>query len=287
MKSIEVDSYAKINLSLNVLGKKDNMHVLDMVLSSIDLADKIYLKKREDNIINFESNILGENNNAVKALKLFKEEFDTLGYDLKIINNIPSEAGLGGSSADASGVLKALCVMYDIDLKDLRIKEIAKKVGSDVYPMLIGGYIRVKGIGDQVAKIDSKVKYKMLLLKNEKGVSTKECFDLFDNTPTSIFADNEKIEKLLLEDNNNIYPYMYNMLEDSAKKLNDEISRIKESVEKYNPVKVIMTGSGSGVIAFFKDIDDLESIAKELKNKVKYVKVIETKQEGVKVVNIN
>lgn len=284
MEKVEVNAYAKVNLSLNVLGKKDNMHTLDMVLTSIGIYDVIRIEKRDDDEIKFKCKILKEDNNGTKALKLFKEKFNTKGFNLTISSHIPFSAGLGGSSADASGVLKALCVMYGISETDERIKEIALAVGSDVYAMLIGGFVRVKGTGDEVTKISTNVRYKVLVLKGRKGVSTKECFEKFDSSSGEPFADNDKIEELLKKGDRNIYPYMYNMLEKSAISLNNEIEYVMESVKEYKPLKVMLTGSGSGVIALFDENIDVIEIEEKLREKIKYVKAVGTVLSGVKVV---
>lgn len=141
MGSVRIKAYAKINLTLFVCGKKDGYHALDSLVASVNLFDAITIKKRKDRLVSIAMHGMGsesipfEKNNAAKAAELFVEKFGTCGADITVYKNIPMGAGLGGSSADAAGVLNGLAKLYKID--DMAaLKLIADQTGSDTRYML-------------------------------------------------------------------------------------------------------------------------------------------------------
>ena len=119
-------AYAKINLSLNITGTENGYHMLDSVVTTIDVFDTISVRKRKDDKITLTMKGVGANlllderqNNAYKAAALFKQTFDTKGMDITVVKRIPLGGGLGGSSADVAGVLNALKQLFKIE-KDVR-----------------------------------------------------------------------------------------------------------------------------------------------------------------------
>ncbi len=115
---IRVKAYAKLNLTLAVTGVRDGYHMLDSLVCTVDMFDLIKLKRRKDKLVSVEMHGRGtetlpyEKNNAVKAAEAFIKTFDTCGTDIKIFKNIPVGAGLGGSSADISGVINGMARLY-------------------------------------------------------------------------------------------------------------------------------------------------------------------------------
>ena len=108
MDTVRVKAYAKINLTLSVTGVKDGYHMLDSIVTSVDLYDAVKVKKRRDGLVSVtmrgcgSENIPFGSNNAVKAAQAFIEKYSTRGADITVNKNIPVGAGLGGSSADRS-----------------------------------------------------------------------------------------------------------------------------------------------------------------------------------------
>lgn len=141
-------SYAKVNLSLNVTGAAGGYHLIDSVLASIDIYDTVCVKPRGDRLVNVymhglgSENILPERNNAVRAGEAFVSAFSTKGADIEIYKDIPMGAGLGGSSADAAGVLNAMAALYKVTDR-AALKGLADALGSDTGYMLGGGFARV------------------------------------------------------------------------------------------------------------------------------------------------
>ena len=136
MDIVKILAYAKLNLTLDVTGKTGEYHDLDSVAVTINLFDKIIAKKRKDKLVNVTMRGMGseklvpEENNAVRAGEAFVKAFSTLGADITIYKEIPMGAGLGGSSADAAGVLNALAKMYAVK-DEKKLKELADGLGSD------------------------------------------------------------------------------------------------------------------------------------------------------------
>ncbi|MBP0959505.1 MAG: 4-(cytidine 5'-diphospho)-2-C-methyl-D-erythritol kinase, partial [Oscillospiraceae bacterium] len=157
MDKISVKANAKINLGLDIVGiRDDGYHLLKTVMQSVSLYDIIALEKANDIsvICSDETLPCGEQNLAFKAAKLFFEETKIVGgVKISIEKNIPSQAGLGGGSADAAGTIFALNKLYNADLSDEKLCEIGEKVGSDVPFCIVGGTKLCEGIGERLTSL--------------------------------------------------------------------------------------------------------------------------------------
>ena len=150
---MELKAYAKINLGLKVLDKtSDGYHLLDMVMLPISLCDNIKITKRNDEISNVKVTnnfILPEENSITKSIKLMQEKYGfTTGFDVEIEKNIPTQAGMGGGTADAAEVIKAINILMDINAPIKELEDVAMKVGSDVVYSLYSTLSRVQGKGE-------------------------------------------------------------------------------------------------------------------------------------------
>ena len=258
MNSVRVKSYAKINLTLDILGAAGGYHMLDSVVASIDLCDVITAKKRRDVLISVTMHGEGseaiehENNNAARAAEEFIKVFGTCGADITVWKNIPIGAGLGGSSADVAGVLNAMAKLYDID--DFgTVKSIADGLGSDCGYMLTGGWARISGRGEHVKRVDCDLKLDIGLLVPRGGVSTAECYRLSDSFPRGAFTSGAAEEAAVAGDKERLCQSLSNGLCAAAVRLNGDVGRCIEELENFAPLGVNMTGSGSGVYAVFEN----------------------------------
>ena len=258
MESVAVKAYAKINLTLFITGVENGYHMLDSLVASMDLHDKITLKKRKDKQIFVTMHGMGsesiphEGNNAVKAGRLFVEAFATCGADITIEKNIPMGAGLGGSSADAAGVLRGLAQLYNIDDFE-RLKLLADKTGSDTRYMLRGGWARLFNRGNEVKEIDGKLKVHVLLLVPDEAVSTAQCYSAFDKCGT-IGGNSDGAERAVTEGNlKGLADGLCNSLMPAAVTLSGAIKNCIEELKEFSPLAINMTGSGSGVYALFEN----------------------------------
>ena len=168
MNTVKIKAYAKINLTLDVTGVSEGYHLLDSFVASISLYDLLVVRKRKDKLVSVtmhgmdSEGIPPESNNAFRAGEAFVRRFSTTGADITVYKNIPMGAGLGGSSADAAGVLSALAALYGADEEALG--ELADALGSDTRYMLRGGYARMRGRGNLISPVSGEGKKLYFLL---------------------------------------------------------------------------------------------------------------------------
>ncbi len=259
MESVRIKSYAKLNLTLNITGVKDGFHLLDSIVTSVDLYDLVVLKKRRDKLVSVfmhgcgSESIAFEDNNAVKAAELFINNYGTDGADITIYKNIPMGLGAGGSSADSAGVLNGLSKLYGI-CDPIGLKLLADKTGSDTRYMLSGGYARLSGRGNEVKPVDSALKLDFLLLAPKERISTAQCFKTFDETGDFCGCGSQQTEEALKR-NDKYSLSLNNALASAAKKLSKDIQTAYDELSAFDPLAVNMTGSGSGVYAVFENAE--------------------------------
>ena len=258
---VKIKSYAKINLTLEILGVEGGYHLLDSLAASVDMFDLIVLKKRKDKLSRVimkgmdSESIPPEKNIALKAAELFSETFSTGGAEITVYKNIPIGAGMGGSSADAAGVLNGMAQLYGVTDRE-KLKVLADSLGSDTGYMLTGGFARMQGRGEKVTplKIDQKLHF-LLLCPNE-GVSSKACYQKYDELPRTLEWKESATEALIaaLRQNkaNEWGRYLMNDLFVPALHLNSAVETAKKEALSFSPLGAAMTGSGSGVIALFE-----------------------------------
>lgn len=251
-----VRAYAKVNLTLDIVGVSGGYHLLDSLVASVDIYDEICVKRREDGLVRVAMHGLGkdippEGNNAVACAERYVKRFGTAGADITVNKRIPIGAGLGGSSADVAGVLNALNAVYGAtDYGGL--KQIADCLGSDCGYMLEGGFARIAGRGDRVERIDCPVTLYLGLLLPNKGVSTAECFKLYDKLNERQLPSTENAVRAIVSgDCAALGKGLNNALTHSAILLNKEIEDCITALKGLDPLGVGMTGSGSGVFALF------------------------------------
>ena len=263
MESVRIKAYAKVNLTLAVTGVDGTYHTIDSIVASVDLYDLIVIKKRKDRLVTCtmhgldSENIPFEHNNAVKAAELFIGAFATNGADIRVYKNIPLGAGLGGSSADAAGVLNGLCKLYKIN--DLpKLKLLADMTGSDTRYMLSGGFARLTGRGGEVRSLDGKLKLNLLLLVPRTGVSTAQCYALYDKMLSDAGNSDTAESALVSGDLKGFSENLSNALTAPAIVLNGEVGQCINDLKAFCPLAVNMTGSGSGVYALFENSEMCE-----------------------------
>ena len=256
MNGVSVKVYGKINLSLKVCGIESGYHILDTVMASISVFDVVSVCPRSDGefTVTFNETSDGANSNAMKAALLFAEAFGGCGADIRITTGIPSGAGLGGSSADAAGVIRALAKLRDVNENDETLVKIAAKVGSDVPYMLFGGYARLVGIASGVSRFAASSGAK-ILLAGKGAVNTGECFRAFDEGKTAgTRPDNDELIAALTAGNAEKAADNYiNELQPYAMALNPGVSEAI-AIMKEAGLTACMTGSGSYSFGLGKEI---------------------------------
>jgi len=260
MNKIKIKANAKINLVLDVVGKrKDGYHDIETIFSEISLFDNLILKKTKKGIkINIaqEVNIPQEKNLCYKAAQLFfKETRIKQGVEIFLEKNIPVGAGLGGGSSDAAATLKGLNSLFNNPLSNDNLKKIALKIGMDVPFFIDGGCAVASGRGEKLKNIKLKKTFWLVIIKPNFSISTKEAYELIDKN--LILTKNSSYAKImtkalgsgLLE----ITESLYNIFERVVSiQYPGFPSKLKEKFKDAGADGVLMSGSGSAVYGIFR-----------------------------------
>ena len=269
MSAIQIKSYAKINLALNVTGKLVKLHKIESIVSFINLYDLIFIKKIKGphHQISFYGNFsknISRNNTVEKLFKILDENqlLKNRKFQIKIKKNIPQKAGLGGGSMNAANILNILIKKKFITVSQKKMKNISSLIGSDV----ILGVNQASAIlksNNVIRKFWKRPVFHVLLVKPNFGCSTKK-----------IYAGIKKITKPKF--NNPIksmfnYGYLLkkeNALEKVAFLRYPKLKRIKSFLENLeNPLFARMTGSGSVIVAYYRSKKDCEMAKVQFKRK--------------------
>lgn len=273
MNEIKLNANAKINLSLDVLSKRnDGYHELEMIMCEIPLFDVVKLKKQEKITLHLKGEYTPNNhqNTAYKAAKLF---FDYTkiknGAEIYIEKNIPVCAGLAGGSTDAASVIKGLNELYEANLSMEEMITIGDKVGKDVPFCLTGGVCLAKGTGEQLSKLNPLENCYLVLIKPDNiYVSTKDVFEKYDSIKNELHPYTKGMVKTLQKGNVvDFSRMMYNVLENVTSKMHPEIGEIKNELLDMGAIGAVMSGSGPSVFGIFLDFDKAEKAFKYFKEK--------------------
>ena len=264
--------FGKLNISLKVLGVKGGYHELDSVVMTVDKYDVITVKKRKDDkiLVTFvgpyaQTPKVQEETNTYKAAKLFKDTFNTAGVDVTVKVNIPTGSGMGGSSADIAGVLGAMKTLFKVNAD---LKPLSDSLGSDSGYLLSCGFARLNGRGEKITHLKTDHKYYFVVIYALNGVSTKECFTLYDKGYKQPVIDNEKvIEGIVNEDLALIGANCGNDLYLPAKELNPEIEENLNALRGLSPAVCGMTGSGATCFAMYDHYEMARWAESKLKKK--------------------
>ena len=255
MNTVRLNAYAKVNLTLDITGTEGGYHMLDSLVITVSLSDRIVAKRRKDGLIRVVMHGMGsegippEENNAVKAAEGFVSRFQTTGADITIYKNIPVGAGLGGSSADAAGVIRALAKLYGIS-DTVALKSFADGFGSDTGYLLTGGFARIRGRGERVESFPTPELH-LLLICPESGVSSAACYREYDRIGKTyeprtaraleLFKTPEWAARLF-----------GNALAEAAASLNPDVMAALFEARSFSPLGAGVTGSGSAAFAVFE-----------------------------------
>ncbi len=263
---------AKINLTLDVVGERGGFHLLKSLVSEISLADGVCVKKRKDDKITLKvkgANLpTGEDNNAYKAAKLFREKFHTSGVDITIKKNIPLGGGLGGSSADVAGVLILMKELFAID-EDL--KEISSLLGSDVYFMIYGKSAILQGKGEELTQVKGEKKLYLLLATAKNSCLAKDCYKEYDaQGKTYPECTDSAVRFYERGDIPSLISVMKNDLTPSAIRLTPEIEHNLKKLSVCG--NSFMSGSGSVTFSLFESKKERDFWYRKLKKDLSLIK---------------
>jgi len=272
MKFEKVNSWAKINLSLNVIKRLSNKyHNIESLITFIKIYDEIKIKilnEREHKIYftgKFSKGI-PKNNTILKLLKLLEKKkiIKNKKFEIKIKKNIPQKSGMGGGSMNAASVLKYLIKKKIIKISNKKTLEIAYKVGSDV----VLGLERKNSIlfeNGEVGRLKNKINLHVLIAKPNIDCSTKDIYENVKKYSKSLYNNKNKrfFKKSYLAESRND-------LENVVFKKYPKIKSLKYFILNLpNILFARMTGSGSALVAYFKSKKAANNAAKVFKSKYK------------------
>ena len=273
MTTLYEGAFAKLNLTLDVLGKReDGYHDLKSVMQTISIRDDVEIDigtgKPWKLLCSQEGIPTDERNLAWKAAKLY---FDTIkkdpdGLEIRILKRIPVEAGMGGGSADAAAVLRALNRHYGEPLSIMALAELGSMVGSDVPFCVICGTAMVEGRGERVRKLPDMPECVFVVCKPDFSVSTPELYKKIDSVAIARRPDNKAMESALLEGNlEKVCQNIWNVFDPIVTQEHLELNYIKSIFNSYGALGFQMTGSGSACFAVMPNFEYAAVVCNMLK----------------------
>ncbi|CEN92282.1 4-diphosphocytidyl-2-C-methyl-D-erythritol kinase [[Clostridium] sordellii] len=291
MNSIGLKSRAKINLSIDVLGKRqDGYHIVEMIMQTIDLYDNLKITQIEEDSIKIKSNSqdipLNQDNIVYKAANILKEKFNIKkGIEISIQKNIPVAAGMAGGSSNAAAVLVGLNRIWDLGLNQLELKDIALQLGADVPFCITGGSALAQGIGEELTDINGlNENIHILICKPNIFVSTKEVYQSLDMNGIKKRPDNQKlIDALQVNDVKYVSENMVNVLEEVTSSKYDEINQIERIIMDNKALGSMMSGSGPTVFGLFDNKEYAIRAKEELLQNYNQVYLVKSSDKGVEI----
>ena len=291
---MKVKAFAKINLCVDVLRRKDNgYHEVEMVMTNVDIFDVLEIKELEEKKILLKSYntdlAMDETNLIYKAIALLQRETGkTFGVEILLEKNIPMEAGMAGGSADAAATLKAVNELFKLGVSDERLLELGASLGADIPFCIMGGTVLASGIGEKLRRLSPLPKMKLLIVKPKAGLSTKKVYESLDieglnragfkhkdvremvSVIESDEADKTKIER--------IAERLNNILEVPSIRLLPLISDIKQKMLENNCLGALMSGSGTAIFGIYENDEDIQKTKEILErdDRINYIQITNT-----------
>jgi len=282
MEGIRIPCPAKINLSLDVVGKRDDgYHLLRMLMQSVTLYDYVTVEKIRDGIeltCSRQDIACDKSNTAYKMACLILDKYNIdYGVKIHIEKHIPVGAGLAGGSTDAAGVIKAMNQLFNLNMSLQEMLEIGLKVGADVPYCIMGGTALAEGIGEKLTPLRPLKRTWCVIAKPEISISTKEAYgalrlDRIIRHP----ATEQLIGYINSDEIKRLASGMVNVLEDACTSRYPEIYEIRKLMQQHGAMGSMMTGSGSAVFGLFQNRSEAERCSNALKGRFREVFLVET-----------
>lgn len=275
MNHLELKALAKINLGLDVTGRRENgYHDVRMIMQSVYLYDNVRLEKTgADGEIRLKSNLgylpADENNIAYKAAKILTEEFDIReGVQITLDKHIPVAAGMAGGSSDAAAVLFGMNRMFGLHLSQQELMDRGVKLGADVPYCIMRGTVLAEGIGEILTPLPAMPKCTVLIAKPPVSVSTKTVYEALDSQEITEHPDIDGIIKGLEAGSlKQVAQCMGNVLEDVTIPLYPVIDQIKQEMLAAGAAGAMMSGSGPTVFGLFENRAAAKTAQKNIREK--------------------
>ncbi|MEK4027401.1 MULTISPECIES: 4-(cytidine 5'-diphospho)-2-C-methyl-D-erythritol kinase [Bacillaceae] len=280
---------AKINLTLDVLHKRaDGYHEVEMIMTTVDLADRIELEplaKDEIKIISHNRFVPDDKRNlAYQAAMLLKERYGIRsGVAIGIEKVIPVAAGLAGGSSDAAATLKGLNKLWDLGLSLDELATLGAEIGSDVSFCVYGGTALAKGRGEKIQHLPAPPNCWVVLAKPTIGVSTAEVYKNLKIDGLRHPNTQAMMSAIETKDYHKMCAHLGNVLESVTLKLYPEVAQIKEQMERFGADAVLMSGSGPTVFGLMQHDSRMHRVCNGLRGFCDQVYAVRMLGEGIPV----
>lgn len=279
---MDVKAFAKINLGLDVLGKRDDgYHEVRMIMQSIGLCDEVSLEALEEDEISLSLAGAGpdvpedERNIMYKAAALLKEHCGLRkGVSIKAVKHIPSQAGLGGGSADAAAVLKGMNSLFELGLDEKELRELGVRLGADVPFCVMEGTALAEGIGEILTPLKKAPHLYVLLAKPSEGVATGGIYKAIDESGLMEDEDGRAHRRGCIDgliracdagDVRELCSDLINIFEPVTEARQPLIAELRRRMLELGALGALMSGSGPTVYGLFEDRAGAEAARDGLK----------------------
>lgn len=258
MESIRLKARAKINLGLDVIGRRENgYHDVRMVMQTVGLYDRIIMTKfggRDKIKTNIGFLPVNENNLVYKAIMLMKNKYKLDGgIEVDLNKFIPVAAGMAGGSSDAACALFGMNRLFELNVPMRELMKLGVEIGADVPYCLMRGTALAEGIGEKLTRLPDMPFCHILIAKPPVNVSTKLVYEKLDNTDVKLHPDIDGIiEAIKLNDVALVASRMGNVLESVTVPLYPVIDSIKKDMIEHGAINAMMSGSGPTVLEYFQ-----------------------------------
>ena len=270
---ISLKALAKINLGLDVVRRReDGYHEVRMIMQTIQLYDRLDIKRTQEPGIQIQTNLsflpVNENNLIYKAAKLLMDEFSiTDGVSVKLDKRIPVAAGMAGGSTDAAAMLIGVNRLFSLGLTKRELMERGLQIGADVPYCIMRGTALAEGIGEALSPLPPMIKCPVLIAKPSISVSTKFVYQNLKLDDTTIHPDIDRlIDDIKAKNLHDIAAHMGNVLETVTIPNYPVIDEIKKHMLSNGAVGAMMSGSGPTVFGLFDDEDTAKKAYKAMRS---------------------
>ena len=294
---LEVKAYAKVNLSLDIVGRReDGYHLVRMVMQSLDIADILTFEKldKPEIIVLLDNPSVGgdgdsplgkvpldENNLIYKAARLLFDRYiwkrnEKAGVQITLTKNIPIAAGMAGGSSDAAATFRGINGLFELGLMDKELMEMGVTLGADIPYCIMGGTALSEGIGEELTRLPDIPECVFLVVKPRISVSTAEAYGGYDSLVESKTGQKVRImhpdvdgqvDALYAGNLKGVTDKFLNVLEYVTAEKHPIIGDIEKLMLDFGALNAMMSGSGPTVFGIFDDVEKAEAAKKELEQR--------------------
>ncbi len=257
---LEKNAFAKINLGLDVTGKRDDgYHIVRMIMQNVNIYDTLTFEDNDTGEIILTANSpkipTDESNLICKVARQLQKEFGiTRGANIDLVKRIPVAAGMAGGSTDGAAAYVALNELWNLGLDKKKMCELAVSLGADIPYCIMGGTALAEGIGEELTTIPDMPDCQLVVVKPDIDVSTGWVYKELDSKEIANHPDIDGIRKAIEQGNlKEMCSLMGNVLEPVTASKYDVIGKLEALLTENGAVKAIMTGSGPTVFGVFDD----------------------------------